>query len=145
MILTVDPDGNARLHLEPRPSGSAALLANKRAHDLEAVLGEPLSQAWIDRLSDPKAVLLVALGEATAEERKMPGFAIALSYLVAMNSPWVSPATRNQTRATVVTPLHALAETAETGQKASPRLVPHTKPQIEFAIRAQRQAFPATR
>ena len=145
MVLTVDTKGNARLHLEPHPSGSVALLVNKRAHELESVLGVPLSEAWIDRLSDPKAILLVEFDEATAQERTIQGFDIAHSHLLEMNSPELSQILRRQTRNGDVTPLHALAETAETVQTASPRLVPHTKPQIEFAIRAQTQPFPAPR
>lgn len=142
IVLTVDETGAVRLFLDPHPKGQIALILEDYAYDLEDFLGNPLSPTWQDRLSDPEALLVAETEDAIAIERPLRGFELTLQQLRSLHKPWAE----TDARAAPIeeaTPLDALAEAAETAQAGNPRLVPDTKPQIEFAIRAQTEVFPA--
>ncbi|MEM9854682.1 MAG: hypothetical protein AAF841_09555 [Pseudomonadota bacterium] len=133
LILVLSESGAPVLHLDPHPKGTVALQISDFAFDAEELLGHALSPLWVSRFSDARAELLIEQEHATGHARALMGFDLALNHL--------------RTRAGVKTgqppasPLTAHADAADLERTSKPRLVPHTKPQIEFAIRAQDGAF----
>ena len=129
VVLALDADGIAHLHLDPYPNGEVSLMIADFAFEMEDVVGEALSPTWEGRLRDTKAILLIEHDEATAEEHALMGLGMALDHLRATSG--LKPEIDEST------PLAALADAAQRNLEGGPRLIPDTKPQIEFAIRAQ--------
>ncbi|MEM1234939.1 MAG: hypothetical protein AAGH70_12520 [Pseudomonadota bacterium] len=129
LVLALDDSGAALLFLDPHPKdGTVSVMIADYAFELEPLLGTPLSPTWEARITDPRATLLSETGDAVATERKLQGIDLAIDHLRGVAG--VTMADSNGS-------LSALADAAEHSREGNPRLIPDTKPQIEFAIRAQ--------
>ncbi len=135
MILTYDAVQGPILRLSPEPTGHTALLIKDYAYDLQEVLGRPLTLAWQARLTKKAARIEIELEGAIAHSIALEGISLALSHLVSLEG--VAPISK------APPPLRAMATAAEQAHESGPKLIPDTKPQIQFAIRAQRAPFPA--
>lgn len=135
IVLTLDSNGVARLFLDPHPEGTVALFLIDFAYEIDPIIGEPLSDTWISRLSDPAAKIVAETDSFVTSERAVEGFDMALAHLKLINTSQAAfEALKEDPQQT---PLDALEDSAETARAGNPRLVPDTKPQVEFAIRAQ--------
>ncbi|MEM6275994.1 MAG: hypothetical protein AAF714_03530 [Pseudomonadota bacterium] len=129
LVLTLDESGAALLFLDPHPrDGTVSVMIADYAFELEPLLGSPLSPTWEARITDPRATLLTETDDAVAEERKLHGIDLAIDHLRSLSGVTFAGTTNT---------LSALADAAEHSREGNPRLIPDTKPQIEFAIRAQ--------
>ena len=129
VVISLDDAGLALVHLDPHPEGQVSVMLGEYAYELEAIIDAPLTPTWEDRLRDRKAKLLIEHDDAVAEERPLKGVSMALDHLRAVMGlePQIDESA----------PLTSLADSAERDIEGGARLVPNTKPQIEFAIRSQ--------
>ena len=129
IVFALDDAGHAHVHLVPHPEGHVSLMLADYAFELEPIIGSPLPPTWEDRLRDRRATLLIEYDDAVAEERELRGVGMALDHLRAVTG--LEPEIDQSA------PLTALTDSAQRDLEGGARLIPDTKPQIEFAIRSQ--------
>lgn len=146
IVLRLDADNNPRLLVACSGNGRISILRRNFREDADHITSQPLAEPSIERMSGPDAFLVVEEPDASPVYIRTVGLNAVIGYL-----RWLDSAPARVLRDARLWPedgaldLQAAGDEAldrfrlmELRDAAGPRyLVPSTKPQIEFAIRAQ--------
>ena len=127
-VLWIDPTGSIHADILPRPTWTLKLSIPPVSYPMGNMLGPALSDLWLSRFLDPEASILIETDGVIVDNWDLDGLSAALERLVELANAEAPPAGI----------LSALKDAADYAQDPKAQPVPAVKPQVMFAINAQR-------
>lgn len=147
LVLRVGPDGSARLSaFTGGPDASITIRQSNRAYERNRLFSAPLHPDDVALLDAPSAMLVIDTPAAVILRSPTGGIAEVIAYLAWVQGPeaqllrdarlWPRDGTLDTSKMSVAV-LERYMEAQRRMETGPETLVPYTKPQVEFAIRAQ--------